>query len=160
MTPWAISAALAAIIAVGAGGYVKGGWDGAARCEARHAVAAAKLQRELFTAADRMSEQAAEIETFRATQALLIEDLENAANADPGACRLSDDARLRLKARWGEPLDAAIAAPCAHPSVFLNAGPAEVVLGRIGDALILCGKRHAAAVGYAVDLGGIINGPG
>jgi hypothetical protein len=103
VNPWVISAALAGIIAAGAAGYVKGGWDGAARCEARHAAAADKLQRELFAAADRMSAQAAEIEAYRAAQALLIEDLENAANADPGACRLSDDARVRLRTRWGAP---------------------------------------------------------
>ena len=58
-----------------------------------------------------------------------------------------------------EPLDAAIAAPCPHPGDFLRAGLAEVIIGRMGDALILCGKQKAASVDYATDLTEIINGP-
>ena len=101
MNGWPIAAALAAIIAAGGAGYLHGDRTGEARAEARHAAAVADLQDRLFRAADAMSRQAAEIETWRAEQARLIEDLEHAAESDPGACRLSDPARLRLKSRWG-----------------------------------------------------------
>lgn len=58
-----------------------------------------------------------------------------------------------------EPLDASISIPCPHPSTYLSDSTAEVIVGRIGDALILCGKQKAAAVAYAADLTEIINGP-
>ena len=48
-----------------------------------------------------------------------------------------------------QPLDAAIAAPCPHPAQYLTDAPAEVIAGRIGDALILCGKKQRAAGDYA-----------
>jgi hypothetical protein len=99
MTRWPLIAAL--LMATHGGSYVWGRTEGAALSDARHAAASEALQDELFDAADRMSRQAAEIEAYRAAQAAMIEDLENAAMADPGACRLPDDARVRLRSRWG-----------------------------------------------------------
>jgi hypothetical protein len=58
-----------------------------------------------------------------------------------------------------EPLDATIAAPCAHPGDFLTGSNSEVIIGRMGDAMILCGKKHLAAVGYSAALTETINGP-
>lgn len=100
MTGWPIAIALAAVIAAAGAGYLRGQAAGEAQAEARHAAASAALQAQLFRAADAMSRQAAEIETWRAAQAALIEDLEHDAQADPSSCRLSDAARLRLKTRW------------------------------------------------------------
>lgn len=53
-----------------------------------------------------------------------------------------------------DPLPANIAAPCPHPSTFLRPGARtvaddEIMVGRIGDALIDCeGRRSAAVAAY------------
>lgn len=45
------------------------------------------------------------------------------------------------------PPDPAITEPCLRPEVFLGAGDWELIAGRIGDALIVCGENHKALVG-------------
>lgn len=47
------------------------------------------------------------------------------------------------------PLPENVRAPCPGPSAFLDAGDWELMAGRLGDELILCGKKHRAAVAYA-----------
>ena len=100
MKPWVIIMALCGAILIGGVAFHKGQQFGNAACEARHAAASAKLQEELFAAADTMSEQASELVAYRTAQAIKIEEYENAATADPGAWRLSIDARVRRKNRW------------------------------------------------------------
>ncbi len=100
MRPWLITTAVCGAVLIGGVAFHKGRQFGTAACEARHAAASEALQKELFAAADTMSEQAAELEAYRTAQASKIEEYENAATADPGACRLSIDARVRLKNRW------------------------------------------------------------
>jgi len=56
-------------------------------------------------------------------------------------------------------MDAAISAPCDRPEAFLTASAAEVIIGRLGDALALCGRKHEAAVSYGASLAAIINSP-
>lgn len=49
-----------------------------------------------------------------------------------------------------EPLPATVAAPCKHPSSFLDATDWEIIAGRIGDELIRCREKHGLAVqGYS-----------
>lgn len=44
------------------------------------------------------------------------------------------------------PPDPSIAQPCPRPEAFLGAGDWELIAGRIGDALIVCGENHKALV--------------
>ena len=44
------------------------------------------------------------------------------------------------------PPDPAITEPCQRPEVYLGAGDWEVIAGRIGDALLVCGENHKALV--------------
>jgi hypothetical protein len=57
------------------------------------------------------------------------------------------------------PPDAALTAPCAHPSRHLDAGDWEIVAGRIGDDLIACGAAHAALAAWAAGVAQVM-GPG
>lgn len=100
MTAWLRLAPYIAALALACGVWAHGYRTGAARADARHEAAAAVIQKRLFAAADEMSRQAAEIEAYRAAQAAMVQEMEDAAEADPGACRLSDAARVRLRARW------------------------------------------------------------
>lgn len=47
-----------------------------------------------------------------------------------------------------DPLPASLTQPCPHPSALVSRGGTvlddELSLGRMGDALILCGKQKAA----------------
>tara|TARA_R110001632_G_C11112643_1_gene392601 strand:- start:290 stop:565 length:276 start_codon:yes stop_codon:yes gene_type:complete len=43
-------------------------------------------------------------------------------------------------------LDDKLAAACDHPSIYLDAGDWELIAGRIGDALIECGKEKRLLV--------------
>jgi hypothetical protein len=52
------------------------------------------------------------------------------------------------------PPDAALTAPCAHPSAHLGAETLEIMAGRIGDDLIDCGARHAALATWAAAISG------
>lgn len=50
-----------------------------------------------------------------------------------------------------DPLPANVATACPHPTVFLPSAPLtvagdEVLVGRVGDALIACEAKRAAAV--------------
>ena len=45
-----------------------------------------------------------------------------------------------------DPLPASLASPCDHPSAYLGAGDWRLIAGRLGDALIVCGKKQAAVV--------------
>lgn len=45
-----------------------------------------------------------------------------------------------------EPLPAPVAAPCDHPSAYVGLRDWEIMVGRIGDALIRCGEEKAVAV--------------
>lgn len=45
-----------------------------------------------------------------------------------------------------ERLPASIAQRCRRPEEFLGAGDWELIAGRIGSELILCGKKHQVAV--------------
>ncbi|WP_066598913.1 hypothetical protein [Celeribacter halophilus] len=50
-----------------------------------------------------------------------------------------------------DPLPATVDAACPHPSMFLPSGPGtvasdEIMIGRIGDALIDCNARRSIAV--------------
>lgn len=60
------------------------------------------------------------------------------------ACSGSGGAGARLA-----PPDATITAPCARPERHLGAGDWEIIAGRIGDDLILCGQRQAALAAWA-----------
>lgn len=42
-----------------------------------------------------------------------------------------------------DPPEVVFAAPCPHPADFLGAGDWEIILGRLGDALIDCEARRA-----------------
>lgn len=44
------------------------------------------------------------------------------------------------------PLPEPVAAPCAHPGALLDGAPWVVVAARLGDELLVCGQKHAAAV--------------
>lgn len=46
-------------------------------------------------------------------------------------------------------LDESVLAPCGDPRTHLGAGDWELIAGRIGDDLILCGKNHAALTDWA-----------
>lgn len=48
------------------------------------------------------------------------------------------------------PPDAGLTAPCAHPADHLDVQDWELMAGRIGDDLILCGQRQAALTAYVV----------
>ena len=58
-----------------------------------------------------------------------------------------------------EKLDASIKAPCLSPLEFLKYDNAEVIIGRMGDELQLCAKKHEVSAGYSDRLVDIINGP-
>ncbi len=58
-----------------------------------------------------------------------------------------------------EKLDASVSAPCREPVEFLKYDNAEVIIGRMGDELKLCGKKHEVSAGYADRLVDVINGP-
>lgn len=61
------------------------------------------------------------------------------------ACGVSaPSSHLRL-----EPLPPNIAAPCRRPETFLDAGDWELIAGRMGAELILCGQKQRAAVDAA-----------
>jgi hypothetical protein len=55
-----------------------------------------------------------------------------------GPLNRPDDTTLRLTDRQKR--------PCARPESFLGAGDWEIIAGRIGDALILCGAEKALVV--------------
>lgn len=52
------------------------------------------------------------------------------------------------------PVEAAIERPCRHPSEFLGGNDWEVITGRVGDELILCGKEKAALAQWAAGVSG------
>lgn len=89
------------LVMVGAAG-VKGYSLGGAAADARWAEDRAKLQRELFSAADRHSEAAAELERLRADRETLAMEFEDAARADPSSAdrRPSPDSLRRLENLW------------------------------------------------------------
>lgn len=58
-----------------------------------------------------------------------------------------------------EKLDASVAAPCRSPVEFLKYENVEVIIGRMGDELQLCAKKHEVSADYADRLVDIINGP-
>lgn len=45
--------------------------------------------------------------------------------------------------------DEATLASCEAPQAYLGVDDWEIMAGRIGDALILCGKKHEALADYA-----------
>jgi hypothetical protein len=55
------------------------------------------------------------------------------------ACAGSGPAGARLA-----PPDASLTAPCARPERHLGVNDFEIMAGRIGDDLILCGAKQAA----------------
>lgn len=57
-----------------------------------------------------------------------------------------------------EPLSAAVAEPCPHPTEFLGAADWEILAGRIGDALIVCGAEKDIAVEAYEGLRAAVNG--
>jgi len=67
------------------------------------------------------------------------------------ACADSRPGGARLVA-----LDATITTPCASPAAYLGAGDWEIITGRIGDALILCERKRAAAVAAFEDVAAIV----
>jgi len=51
-----------------------------------------------------------------------------------------------------------VAEPCPHPTEFLGAGDWEILAGRIGDALIVCGAEKDIAVEAYEGLRAAVNG--
>jgi hypothetical protein len=58
-----------------------------------------------------------------------------------------------------EKLDPSIKAHCRLPGEFLKYENAEVIIGRMGDELQLCAKKHEVSADYADRLVDVINGP-
>lgn len=98
LNPYIIAGALLLSAATGVQGYRMG----ADSNEAKHVAAVARLQRDLFQTADRLSATSAALESFRAEQTQIAMEAEDAASADPDAAnrRPSPDSLLRLKQRW------------------------------------------------------------
>jgi hypothetical protein len=89
------------LVMVGAAG-VKGYWMGEAAEAARWSEARAKLQDDLFAAAEQHSRAAAELAQERADRETLAMEFEDAARADPSAAdrRPSPDSLRRLENLW------------------------------------------------------------
>ncbi|WP_051357851.1 hypothetical protein [Leisingera caerulea] len=98
---WALSGA--AVLALGAWlAWSNGYRTGEAAAVDRARVEKEKRQAELFRLADRLSEQAAELERYRNAQDELSPELEEAARADPDNARPGIGAAglSRLERRW------------------------------------------------------------
>ncbi|MGR3456090.1 hypothetical protein [Pseudooceanicola sp.] len=100
----------AAALALAAGGGIWAAYDwaydrGFAAKAAEVQAEKEELERKLMAVSDELSETVRQLELERAARERLVEEVEDAARADPGADRqcLPGDSVQRLRRRWGAP---------------------------------------------------------
>lgn len=105
LNPWLILAFVGAVGAAWLAGGWQGYWRGEAAAEARMEAERQKLQRELFRAGERLSQQGVELEALRADQDNRQREFEDAARGNLADDRpgIGADGMRSLDRLWGSP---------------------------------------------------------